>query len=156
MTNGEDIVGITATFMTNSPYAWTENKTINYAGISRDITNINVNVKTSEHNMPIYPVITIIPNNDAELVDLRIPITLKNNVDNKTITFRLHRLRTIIDCQKCMVYGPNGMFTFDDIGISDVGDIYWFRLYNGANRISISGEAQVKIEYREPRKVGAY
>ena len=156
MTNGEDIIGLTATFVTNSPYAWTETKTINYAGESREVTNIDVNVRTSEYNAPIYPIITINPNNDAETIDGRIPITIKNNVDNKTITLNLHRLKTIIDCQKCMIYGTNRIFTFDDIGISDVGDIYWFRLYNGANRISISGEAQITIEYREPRKVGAY
>ena len=154
--NGEDIIGLTATFISNSPYAWTEEKTITYSGNSRDVTTINVDIKSSERNAPIFPIITIEPHGNAELVNHRVPITIKNSIDNKTITFNLQKLKTIVDCQKAMVYGTNRMFTFDDIGISDVGDIYWFRLYNGRNRISISGEADITIKYREPRKVGAY
>lgn len=157
MTNGEEVIGFTATFTTNSPYAWTETKTVTYSATTHDTTTFGIQVHTSEPNSPVYPIITIIPNIDADLDEgHRVPITIVNDVDGKELNLRLHKLRTIIDSQKAMVYGTNGMFTFDDIGIEDVGDIYWPKLYNGNNDISITGQADITIQFKEPRKVGAY
>ena len=155
-TTPDGVIGFTMTFTTNSPYAWGEQKGIHYEATTHDTTEVTIHVDTSEPNSPIYPIITITPNIDADLDNHRVPITIANAEDGKSLNLRLHKLKTIIDSQKAMVYGTNGMFTFDDIGIADVGEIYWPKLYNGDNRISITGQADIRIEFREPRKVGAY
>lgn len=158
MTNGEEVIGFTATFTTNSPYAWTPQKTINFSADTDDPVEITINVKSSEYNSPIWPIITIDPHNDADLDENnRVPVSIRSNIDQKAMVFKFPtKLLHTIDCQKAMITGPNGLINFSDLGISDIGEIYWFKLYNGENRVTISGDADIRIQYREPRKVGAY
>ena len=50
----------------------------------------------------------------------------------------------------------NSVLSFDDLGIDDIGDIYWPRLAYGENIFEFTGDATFEISYREPRKVGAF
>lgn len=62
-----------------------------------------------------------------------------------------------IDCQHLKIYDiTNSIVTFEDLGISDVDDIYWPRLAYGDNIFEFTGDAEFEISYREPRKVGAF
>ena len=156
-TNGEEIIGFTFSFMTNSPYVWTDTNTVNITSVSTYGTT-TVTVNTAEPNMPIYPIVTITPDVSAQVGDDgRVSISIGNNRDNGVMSLRLLKIKTVIDCQRAMIYGPTGqLLTFEDLGLEDVGTIYWLKLYNGSNIIQHQGQAEIKIEYREPRKVGAY
>lgn len=60
-----------------------------------------------------------------------------------------------IDCQKLQITDSIGrMITYDELGVSDIDFIYWFRLINGNNSILLYGNADFTIMYRESRKVG--
>ena len=158
MTNNEDVIGFTATFTTNSPYAWDKEKTAEYNSDSTDMNTMIITVNSSEHNSPIWPVITIYPSIDAETTTKgRVPITIRNEEDGKEMVVNvLKGSPTIIDCKRCMISGPSGLLHFNDLGLTDVGSMYWFRLYNGNNAVSISAQANITFTYQEPKKVGAY
>lgn len=60
-----------------------------------------------------------------------------------------------IDCQKLQITDSIGrMITYDELGISDVDFLYWFRLINGNNSILLYGNSDFTIMHRESRKVG--
>lgn len=64
-------------------------------------------------------------------------------------------LPVYIDCQKLTIVDDIGrMVTYDDLGIVDVDQMYWFRLINGENNILLYGDATFTITHRESRKVG--
>lgn len=147
---GGDVVGFTVSFVTNSPYAWSEE-------ITQDITNFtqpteySFTVSNSERLGTIFPVITITP------TGANTSISIGNVRDGTSMTINNHLSSQItIDCQRSMFYDANGLLTFEDLGIEDVDSIYWFRLYNGTNTVELTGAARFQITYREPRKVGAY
>lgn len=48
------------------------------------------------------------------------------------------------------------LISLEDLGLKDIGDLYWLTLSYGENTISLTGCADISIIYREPRKVGAY
>ena len=64
-------------------------------------------------------------------------------------------LDVYIDCQKLIITDSIGrMVTYDDLGVSDVDNMYWLRLVNGANTLVLFGNANFTITHRESRKVG--
>lgn len=150
-----DVIGFTVSFVTNSPYAWTEKRTFNITDNTEDEEHTEViTINTSERLSPIYPVITITPYISAP--SNYIDVTLTNERDGGEMTLHLLKDITTIDCQHTMIKGTAGLLSFEDLGIADVDNIYWFRLWHGDNPIKVTGYADIKIEYREPRKVGAY
>jgi len=62
---------------------------------------------------------------------------------------------TTLDSRRSIINDATGLVSFTDLGISDVDYIYWPKLYNGENTITITGGIAT-IKYREPRKVGDY
>lgn len=161
---GGDIYGITATFVTNSPYAWTEKQETVLNSNATQQKKV-ISVRSSEYESSTYPIIRITPKPFATTdANGRIPISLTNARDGKEMKISVFKLddnenfiTTTIDCQKAMITdSANGLISFDDLGISDIGDIYWFKLYNGDNEIAYKGQASISIEYRLPRKVGVY
>lgn len=99
----------------------------------------------------IYPIMKIIPQSTGEII-------IENITDGRSMTIDVLASDIIyMDCQKLTIYDETkNLITFDDLGITDVDDIYWFRLCSGKNNIKITGNVDVEIKYREPRKVGAY
>ncbi len=64
-------------------------------------------------------------------------------------------LSIYIDCQRLLITDSIGrMVTYDDLGISDVDNMYWLRLANGDNTIILYGDAHFTISHKESRKVG--
>lgn len=155
-TTPDGVIGFTMTFTTNAPYAWGPEQTFPYSSSTSGSTTLTIPVNTSERNLPIWPTIVITPNINASTVGTRVPVTIRSEEDARQMDLKLTKLRHVIDCRRAMITGPNGLIHFTDLGISDVGDMYWLRLYNGNNRVTISGEAEITISFREPRKVGAY
>ena len=149
-----DIVGLTCTFRTSSPFAWTDVITKSYE--ITESANLNVPTQTAEYNREIYPLITVTPSNVGN--PGRVDITITNHTDNdRSITMSLLKeITTYIDCQNSRIYDANGLISMEDVGIGDLTYIYWPRLYYGNNQIEITGDATVTFSWREPRKVGAY
>ncbi len=153
VTNIEDnnyngLVGLTVTFRCDSPFGYGEKKTVTVN--STDTAKIKIHLNTDNHW--VYPVMRVLPNDTNK-------ITITNSVDNKSLTFT--------------PYAKNDEMTFDnrlmtvtttsdlplrltDIGISDASKVYWLKLFDGDNEISVTGNCTVKITYREELKVGAY
>ena len=100
----------------------------------------------------VYPVIKVSPKSHGT-------ITIKNIADNNG-TLKINALKNndfYIDCQHLKMYDTaNSVLSFDDLGIDDIGDIYWPRLAYGENIFEFTGDATFEISYREPRKVGAF
>lgn len=64
-------------------------------------------------------------------------------------------LDVVIDCKNMTIEDSIGrMVTYDKIGISDIGYMYWLRLMNGNNSIMFHGNCEFTIEHIEARKVG--
>lgn len=143
-----NVVGFNCTFTTDSPFAWTHE-------IHQEVDgSATFTVNSAEKYREIYPLIEItldVSENSRETV------VISNSQD--TMTLRISLLpgdTTTIDCQRSTIIDRAGLVSFEKLGISDVDYIYWPRLYNGSNTITIEGNATAVLKYREPRKVGDY
>lgn len=100
----------------------------------------------------VYPTIKVSPKSHGT-------ITIKNKTDNNG-TMTINALKNddfYIDCRNLKIYDiTNSIVSFEDLGIEDIGDIYWPRLAYGENIFEFTGDATFEISYREPRKVGAF
>ena len=148
-----NIVGLTYTFTTNSPYAFTDVIKKEFV-CSGEETNITIDINTSERKREIYPIIRLFPTGD-ELG--RVNIQIKNVTDNNRILdLSVLKEPITIDCSKSKIYDSLGLLSFEDLGVSDIDYLYWVKLYHGTNNLVITGDVTITFEYREPRKVGAY
>lgn len=174
------IVGLTATFTTNSPFAWTQEITRTFE--CRGTTEINIDVNSSEKYGDIYPLIEVKGINIDAQSSSRENITITNERDlavetyydqsngyettstPRSLTLEVPHTSIYIDCDKARIYdiisiqaqGYNRILDWDDLGLTDVSYIYWPRLFNGENTWTVTGDCDLTITYREPRKVGAY
>lgn len=143
-----NVVGFNCTFTTDSPFAWTHE-------IHQEVDgSATFTVNSAEKYREIYPLIEITL--DAS-ENSRETVVISNSQD--TMTLRISLLpgdTTTIDCQRSTIIDRTGLVSFEKLGISDVDYIYWPRLYNGSNTITIDGNATAVLKYREPRKVGDY
>lgn len=100
----------------------------------------------------VYPTIKVSPKSHGA-------ITIKNKTDNNG-TMTINALKNddfYIDCRNLKIYDiTNSIVSFEDLGVEDIGDIYWPRLAYGENIFEFTGDATFEISYREPRKVGAF
>lgn len=82
----------------------------------------------------------------------------------RSVTLEVPHIPVYIDSRRARIYdivstvsgGVNHILDWDDLGLEDVSYIYWPRLFDGENTWNITGNCNVRIIYREPRKVGAY
>lgn len=149
---GGEIVGFDMSFITNSPYAWTEEVKYDYTNVGT--LNHSIFVQNSERQGLIFPIITV----GVQLSEPVQPVevTIKNAADAESLTLTLTHTETTIDCQRSMIYANDTFLSFEDLGLTDVAHIYWPRLYNGDNTLILTGDADFTVKFREPRKVGAY
>ena len=77
-------------------------------------------------------------------------------VNGGIMIIKIYRgLDLTIDTSRLLVYDTlNRMVTYDKLEISDVDQMYWFRLLNGTNTFLLYGDFSLDITYREARKVG--
>ena len=156
------IYGLTITFTTNSPFAWSQLKmyestyTEPEPGVEEEARTETIRCTTSERRREVYPVITINAPITEELGTHS--VTIRSVTDGgRELTVEVNPGDpTVIDCWKTRVWNSSGSLTFEDLGIGEYSEIYWPRLYYGDNEIEIEGDANVTFEWREPRKVGAY
>lgn len=121
----------------------------------RGMDIVTINCPSDELEEYIYPIIKITePTETAE-------VSIQNVTDNNN-TMKIvarHALPMIFDCQHCIPSDgtSSGIFTYDDLGWTDVGNIYWLRLLPGDNTIRITGNADITFEFDYPyKKVGGW
>lgn len=145
-----DIIGLNCTFHTNSPFAWTEEKKKQISS-TQDDNQLQIVVNSAERKRELYPIVTI--SDSAGEVTIT-AVTDGNNSLTLTIP---SNTEVNIDCQKYLIYDQDGNdIAFSDIGIADLTQFYWPKLYNGENIFTVTQGANVTFTWREPRKVGAY
>lgn len=143
-----NVVGFNCTFTTDSPFAWTHE-------IHQEVDgSATFTVNSAEKYREIYPLIEITLDSSE---NSRETVVIGNSQDAMSLEISLlPDDTTTIDCQRSTIIDHSGLVSFEKLGISDVDYIYWPRLYNGTNTITIEGNATAVIKYREPRKVGDY
>ena len=111
---------------------------------------ITINCESDELEEYVYPILTITEPSETGSISIR-NITDNNN----TITIQaLYKLPIVMDCLHCRLYDAttNNVISFADIGWTDVSNIYWLRLIPGENKLEITGNANIKIEFCYPCK----
>lgn len=146
----QEIIGLKFTINCDSPFGYSEEKILTLTESEKEYTIQN---DTDDLENYIYPVIEINPKDDKD-------ITLANITDNSSsIMFNPTGANNTIyiDCQRLTIKNYIGsLIPLTDLNIVDPQKIYWFKLLSGQNKVKFSGNAIVKIKYREYRKVGAY
>lgn len=146
----QEVIGLKFTITCDSPFGYSEEKEeiLSTSGKKYSIFN-----ETDDLESYIYPVIEVTPKDKND-------ITITNITDNSSsITFNPTGANNTIyiDCQNLTIKNSIGtLIPLTDLNILDPQKIYWFKLLSGQNEISFSGNATIKIKYREYRKVGAY
>lgn len=141
-----EIVGITATFTCDSPFAWGPLKTVSWSESGPKTVNIDSDVKYT------YPIISFTANSACS-------IAFRNITDDDSIIFEAPTGGDVIviDSNKLTITDNAGIPIYlSDIGVSDPTTVYWPRLLQGNNTLTYTGDATVTMTYREARKVGAY
>lgn len=148
-----DVAGFTATFTTDSPFAWTHE-------ITKTITNgsISFGVNSAERYREVYPIIQVTSTESQPPLrsDFRLTFTHENG-ESHSIDLSLRTDdTTTIDSGRSIIKDHSGLVSFSDLGITDADYIYWPSLKNGTNTVILTGTGTATITYREPRKVGDY
>lgn len=150
--------GVTFTFQCDSPYAWQfyDNKRYAVGEYESDIF-----VTTDDTQDYVYPKITFKALNDGEepiLHDVSFEFINKSD-SNKSFKMVTQIDKTIVmDCKSCRVTDNAGnLFSYDDLGWQDVGNIYWPRFINGYNDIAVNVDdgvtLEIRISYMSPKKI---
>lgn len=113
-----------------------------------------INNPSDELEEYVYPTITLLQSSDTVQ-----NISLSNVSDNnKIMNIQIKKnMKTVIDCQHCIIQDQVGLITYEDLGWDDVGNIYWLRLLPGDNQIQVNGNASITIEFEYPcKKIGGW
>lgn len=141
-----EVIGITATFTCDSPFAWSPIRTVVLEGTDAKEFVVDADVQYT------YPMIEIMPHAVED-------ITISNRTEERDITLTPLAIndKINIDCEKYTITDYIGRNIYlSELGIYDPEFLYWPRLLKGNNRIDTTGDATITITYREARKVGAY
>ena len=139
------IDGIRCVFVCDTPFSWVSKKETFTCSGQRKIA---VEIDCDDSEYLIYPKITIDPAN------LKQTVTITNHTDqeNSMKVNCLPNLPVVIDCKYCTVTDGtvSGVIDYEDLGWSDVGNIYWLRLFDGINQLTLDGSFTLTIEYSAP------
>lgn len=150
--------GVTFTFQCDSPYAWQFHDEKRYT-TGDDTTSLYV--VTDDTQDYVYPRMKFKAINDgSESILHDIEFEFVNNTDSNngfTMTTQIGKT-VVMDCRACRVTDNAGnLFTYDDLGWQDIGNVYWPRLVNGYNNFSVKSDPNVTIEmsvsYMSPFKI---
>lgn len=133
--------------------------------VIRDSFEMSILCETDELEEYVYPRIEYTPVSRSYNSSIKINNTTDESYEEMQITTRRYST-IVIDSQHCMlgeyVQGVNvdhrlNLLKFKDLGLEDVGNIYWPRLLPGYNLLSIEGHVDIKISFYVPiKKVGGW
>lgn len=147
-----DIYSLKYTVTCNAPFGFSSEYTHTLSCSSTTIpTTIIINNTNDEQEEDIFPVFIIEPKQTGR-------ITIENKTQGESISFEAYRDNTVtIDSNKLKISDYTGkLISLEDLGLVDLGSLYWPSLSYGRNEIVLTGNAEMIIKYREIRKVGAY
>ena len=138
------------TFENNSPYP-KEHFAESFSDTNSEWT-FTIDNTTDETEEFIYP--TLIINNPNETANITITNMTDTGVVNSVTIKAESGVDIKMDCQHCILTNgrDNTAYNFDEIGWSDVGNIYWPRLLPGENTFKISAPCSVDVVYDVVRK----
>lgn len=142
--------GVVFTFENNSAYP-KEHYAENFKGTQNDwtFTIYNDSDETEEY---IYP--TLVINNPDATQNVTITNMSDTGEINEVTIKAESNVDILMDCQHCILTNGrnNTAYNFDEIGWSDVGNIYWPRLLPGENVFKVSVPCSVDVVYDVVRK----
>lgn len=144
--------GVTFNFENNGAYA-KEHYSITESGTESGGWSCIINCDTDELEEYVYPIIKI--TNPNETCDIRITNQTDLGAINQVTIKAEKDIPIIMDCNHCILTNgiTNSTFSFDDIGWTDVGNIYWPRLLPGENIIIFDKPCDVEIQFDAVRKI---
>ena len=148
-------VGIVATFESVTPYAFSDLYTITKT-INSATNKIVIEIDTDEPNQPVYPRITIQQRGAAG--DVKIT-NQHYDIFNQPSTPVVTMVKNNTVTETIIVDGANQIISSSSAGRPIFGDDFnweWLPLYDGRNELTIEGNCDIEIVYREVRKVGEY
>lgn len=162
---GGELVGKNLRLETNSPFAFS--KKMEKKVEITDTHQFYINNTSNANDNIIYPKITIITQSAT--------ITIENSTDKKSVTINTDDIPVSSDGNKHIKLDSYNMTISDKnnelipaykLGwnntyrsfVSVINDyitnIYWVRFIKGINKIKITGNCNITIEYESPRKAG--
>lgn len=162
---GEEDTGTAIEFTVNTADPYREiYPLIKVTGVSTD--EFDYDEETGEYtgSASAREIVTITNNNDNSVEYKYSSGGYIAEVTPRSITLEVPHMPVYIDSNKARIYdlvdvasrGMSHILNFEDLGLEDVSYIYWPRIFNGSNHWTITGNCDVEIIYREPRKVGGY
>jgi hypothetical protein len=143
--NGQ-VVGFTFTLNCNAAFGYSQE--YSYLIESETEKTITIDNTSDELEGYVFPILNITPNETGT-------IKIRNNTEKKEMQINVEEKNQItIDCERCLISNQSNNINFEDLGWSNYGEIYLFRLVSGENEIKITGNCSVTIKCRYPRKVG--
>lgn len=157
--NDTDVIGLTFTFTNDSPFAYSPLISKTITSNSSTGTTVTITNDSDEIETPLYPCLVISPKESVSQ-NQKIQCKIENLTENKSMTYEWENEGNdlFIDCERMVIKfnDSDDLVDLDQLGVKDVGNIYWFRLVSGRNKICVTGDVTVRMQYREYRKVGAY
>lgn len=147
------VIGITATFESLAPYAFSGLQTIETNGLD---STLKIIINTDDPTTPIMPKITIKFNSSIEE---KIDVKIQNVwTDTNQIThYETMKITNNTPMETIVVDGANKVIS-SSLTYRQFGDDFehwkWLPLYDGINAINVTGDCKVVFEYREIRKIG--
>lgn len=140
-------------------FTFTNNSAYPMFSFSKDYTisttsNFTINCETDELEEYIYPKITITSSTSATF-----EIINKSDNSNSMKISAQKNLPMVFDCKNCIPKDgtTSGIFTYQDLGWTDVSNIYWLRFLPGTNNLTVNGTGKLKLEFDYPyKKVGGW
>lgn len=150
--SNDNFIAVNFTFLVNGTHGY-QHHVETYGADPENPTadwSFDINCHSDELEEWVYPKVTISRIN----LDNNVSFTLINTADNnRQMKITTNRKDTFyIDCQNNILSEESGVVDFEDLGWSDVGDIYWLRLKPGINHIDMTGAINIKLEYDSPVK----
>ena len=146
-------IAITATWDSISPFAFSDLYTVTKT-ITATNNKITINIDTDD-NQPVYPRITIQQKGTAG--DVKI-INQHYNFFNQASTPVFTLVKNNTSTEKITIDGANKIIYSGNTSriFGDNFNFVWLPLYDGRNELTVEGNCEVTLEWREARKIGEY
>ena len=139
------------TFQNATPYP-KEHREMTISNSNENDWTFTIDCDTDELEEYVYPIITITNLEGTRSISITNTSDL-SSVNSTSITVD-PEFPVIMDCRYCLFTNSvtGETLSFDDVGWSDIGAIYWPRLLPGENVISVSHPAEIKVTFDVVRK----
>lgn len=134
--------GLQFTFECNAPYGFSNEKQVSFN--SSEASEFVCQVESDELEDEIFPYLSITPKSTGEIK------LCNDSFPNREFILKGSANNTLsIDSEIGIISDTADVFNYD----TDT-NLLWLKLKNGENTISISGDCEGYVKWREPRKVG--